>query len=31
VKSLAKNDGRAADDWWTEDYPIDAAAAAKLR
>jgi hypothetical protein len=31
VKSLARNDGRAADDWWTEDYPIDEQAAARLR
>lgn len=31
VKSLAKGNGKAAPDWWTEDYPIDAAAAAKLR
>jgi phosphosulfolactate synthase (CoM biosynthesis protein A) len=31
VKSLAKNSGQAADAWWSEDYPIDLAAAAKLR
>ena len=31
MKSLAKNDGRAADDWWTEEYPIDPSVAAKLR
>jgi phosphosulfolactate synthase (CoM biosynthesis protein A) len=23
VKSLAKNGGKAADDWWMENYPID--------
>jgi phosphosulfolactate synthase (CoM biosynthesis protein A) len=31
VKSLAKNGGRAADDWWTEEYPIDTSVVAKLR
>lgn len=31
VKSLAKNNGKAADEWWTEPYPIDLEAAAKLR
>jgi phosphosulfolactate synthase len=31
VKSLAKNNGRAADDWWQEEYVIDQEAAAKLR
>jgi phosphosulfolactate synthase (CoM biosynthesis protein A) len=24
VKSLARNGGKAAENWWTEDYPIDA-------
>ena len=31
VKSLAKNGGRAAVEWWKEDYEIDPASAAKLR
>lgn len=31
VKSLAKNNGKAAEDWWTEPYPIDLSVAAKLR
>jgi phosphosulfolactate synthase (CoM biosynthesis protein A) len=31
VKSLAKNNGRAADDWWTEPYPIDQGVAETLR
>lgn len=31
VKSLAKGNGKAADDWWTEEYPIDPSAVAKLR
>jgi phosphosulfolactate synthase (CoM biosynthesis protein A) len=31
VKSLAKHGGKAAPDWWTEPYPIDAGAVAKLR
>ena len=31
VKSLAKNGGKAADDWWTEPYPIDPSMAEKLR
>jgi phosphosulfolactate synthase (CoM biosynthesis protein A) len=31
VKSLARNHGKAADDWWKSDYPIDASVAAKLR
>ena len=31
VKSLAKGNGKAAADWWKEDYPIDPSAVAKLR
>jgi phosphosulfolactate synthase len=31
VNSLAKNRGKAAERWWEEDYPIDVAAASKLR
>jgi hypothetical protein len=31
VKSLAKHDGKAADDWWTEPYPVDAEVAKTLR
>jgi phosphosulfolactate synthase (CoM biosynthesis protein A) len=31
VKSVAKNGGVADPEWWTEPYPIDQAAAAKLR
>jgi hypothetical protein len=23
VKSLAKNGGRAGEEWWKEEYPID--------
>ena len=30
VKSMAKGGGKAADAWWTEDYPIDEGVAAKL-
>jgi phosphosulfolactate synthase (CoM biosynthesis protein A) len=30
VKSLAQNNGKAADDWWTEAYPIDESVAEKL-
>jgi phosphosulfolactate synthase (CoM biosynthesis protein A) len=31
VKSMAKNNGKAAQEWWREDYVIDLGAAAKLR
>jgi phosphosulfolactate synthase len=31
VQSMAKNNGKAAGDWWTEPYPIDPGAVAKLR
>ena len=31
VKSLAKGNGKAADDWWTEPYPIDPEVAKSLR
>lgn len=31
VKSLATNNGKAADDWWTEPYPIDQEVAKTLR
>ncbi len=31
VKSLAKNNGKAAEDWWTEPYPIDQSVVANLR
>ena len=31
VKSLAKNNGKAAKEWWREAYKIDLGAAAKLR
>lgn len=31
VKSMAKNGGKAAKEWWREDYPIDLAVAQKLR
>ena len=31
VKSLAKHDGKAAADWWTEPYPIDLEVAKTLR
>ena len=31
VKSMANNGGRAADEWWKEEYVIDEAAAAKLK
>lgn len=31
VKSLAKNNGKAAKDWWKEDYPIDPSVVEKLR
>ena len=31
VKSLAKNGGKADDQWWTEPYPVDESLAAKLR
>jgi phosphosulfolactate synthase (CoM biosynthesis protein A) len=31
AKSLAKGNGKAAADWWKEDYPIDLGVAAKLR
>ena len=31
VQSMAKNNGKAAAEWWTEPYPIDPSAVAKLR
>jgi phosphosulfolactate synthase (CoM biosynthesis protein A) len=31
VKSMAKNNGKAAKEWWKEDYAIDLGVAAKLR
>jgi phosphosulfolactate synthase (CoM biosynthesis protein A) len=31
VNSLAKNNGKAAEEWWKEDYPIDPSVVEKLR